>query len=314
MSAASDRLAAGYYNSSPVSGGNPGGLSGGGHVANFPAAANDIGAVAVEVAANAAAAAASAAAAANAPSNVATSATNMTIAGFGATRSPVITETGKVFGLGQQVVVALTSSPTNQMIGYITGWNTGTRVMDIFVLSSNGSGTGSGAGAWQVSLAPTGGVTTARQVATGGLATGGGNLSADRTITVTAASAAQVAAGTSNSVAVTPQSQAQAVEPQTLTDAANIAWDMSAKLSAKVTLGGNRNLSAPTGARLGESYVLDIYEDNVGGRTLTFDPCFDFGELGTPSLNATALKRSTLYARCLSLSPLSFDSSFKRQA
>lgn len=314
MSAASDRLAGGYYNSSPVSGGNPGGLSGNGHVVNFPAALADLGAVAGEVAAASTAAQASATAAANAVTNVATSASNLTISGFGTTKTLTIAETGKIFGLGQQVVIALASSATNQMIGYITGWNSGTRVMDVYVLSSNGSGSASGAGAWQVALAPTGGVTTARQVLGGGLITGGGNLSADRTLTVTAATAAEVAAGTSNTVVVTPLRQAQALEPQTLTDSASIPWDMSAKLSAKVTITANRNLPAPTGMRLGESYVLDIYQDNVGGRTLTFDPCFDFGEMGTPSLNTGVGKRSTLYARCISVSPPTFDSSFKRQA
>ena len=43
-----------------------------------------------------------------------------------------------------------------------------------------------------------------RQVATGGLATGGGDLSADRTITVQKASGAEAAAGTVDSKAVTP--------------------------------------------------------------------------------------------------------------
>lgn len=56
MTTALERLQGGYYNSAPVSGGNPGGLGDGGHVVNFPQAANDMG----EVGALAAAAAASA--------------------------------------------------------------------------------------------------------------------------------------------------------------------------------------------------------------------------------------------------------------
>lgn len=50
MSTALERLAAGYYNSGLISPANPGGLAGNGHVTNFPAAVNDIGAVAADIA------------------------------------------------------------------------------------------------------------------------------------------------------------------------------------------------------------------------------------------------------------------------
>lgn len=40
-----DRLTAGYYNSRAVSADNPGGLSAGGHLINFPAALADAGEV-----------------------------------------------------------------------------------------------------------------------------------------------------------------------------------------------------------------------------------------------------------------------------
>lgn len=49
-----------------------------------------------------------------------------------------------------------------------------------------------------------GAVPTVRQVLAAGLATGGGNLAADRTITVTKATALEVAAQTRDDVAVTP--------------------------------------------------------------------------------------------------------------
>ncbi|WP_066477436.1 MULTISPECIES: gp53-like domain-containing protein [unclassified Sphingomonas] len=49
-----------------------------------------------------------------------------------------------------------------------------------------------------------GSVPTARQVVGGGLVTGGGDLSANRTLTVTAATAAQVAEGEADNVAITP--------------------------------------------------------------------------------------------------------------
>lgn len=55
-----------------------------------------------------------------------------------------------------------------------------------------------------------GAVPTTLQILTAGLATGGGNLSADRTITVPKASAAQVAAGTDDASAITPLALATA--------------------------------------------------------------------------------------------------------
>ncbi len=56
MTTALERLYGGYYNSAGFSGANPGGLSNGGHVANFPAALADIGVVAQAVGTQSAAA------------------------------------------------------------------------------------------------------------------------------------------------------------------------------------------------------------------------------------------------------------------
>jgi hypothetical protein len=62
-------------------------------------------------------------------------------------------------------------------------------------------------------LAPDG-VPPARQIQTSGLATGGGDLSADRTIDVPAASQAEAEGGTDNAKAMTPLRTAQAVTAQ----------------------------------------------------------------------------------------------------
>lgn len=51
-----------------------------------------------------------------------------------------------------------------------------------------------------------------RSVLVGGLATGGGALTADRTVTVTAASQAQAEAGTDNATAMTPLRTKQAID------------------------------------------------------------------------------------------------------
>jgi hypothetical protein len=58
------------------------------------------------------------------------------------------------------------------------------------------------------------GVPPARQIQVSGLATGGGDLSADRTINVPAASQAEAEAGTDNAKAMTPLRTAQAITAQ----------------------------------------------------------------------------------------------------
>ena len=54
-------------------------------------------------------------------------------------------------------------------------------------------------------------LTSKRQISTSGLASGGGDLSSDRTITVLGSTQAQVEAGTDNSTAMTPLRVAQAI-------------------------------------------------------------------------------------------------------
>lgn len=54
-----------------------------------------------------------------------------------------------------------------------------------------------------------------------------------------------------------------------LTDAANIAWDMSAGINFKVTLGGNRTLDLPSNVKAGQSGTIRVIQDGTGSRTLT---------------------------------------------
>lgn len=306
------RLQSGYYNSAAVSALNPGGLSGNGHVTNFPALLVDVGDVAAQVANDADDAAAYAQSTAASALTNATSTTNTSVTAAGTTKSITFVETGRVFAKGQTISFAISATPANQMICRIDAVDNTAKTMSLTVLSSSGAGS---ATAWTIALAAVSGTPTSRQVIGGGLATGGGDFSTDRTITVTASTPAQVAAGTDNATAVTPSSLAQSLEPQTLADGATINWDMSPKLSAKVTIGGNRNLAEPTNPRLGETYVLDIYEDGTGGRTMTFNVCYDFGGI-TPSMPTAAGARATMTARCLNATPgsIKFDCTFRRAA
>ena len=77
--------------------------------------------------------------------------------------------------------------------------------------------------------------------------------------------------------------------PQTLTDAASIAWNLNNGINAKIVIAGNRTLNAPTNisSNIGESIKLRV-ESSGAGRTLAFNSIFKFGG-GTPAIkNAEA--------------------------
>jgi len=74
----------------------------------------------------------------------------------------------------------------------------------------------------------------------------------------------------------------------TLTDGATISWDMSTQSVAKVTLGGNRTIAAPTNGSTGQFASLLVAQDGTGGRTLTWNAVYEFASDTAPTLTATA--------------------------
>lgn len=56
----------------------------------------------------------------------------------------------------------------------------------------------------------------------------------------------------------------------TLTDGASIAWDVSTKQAATVTLGGNRTLANQSNAVAGGVYIITVTQDGTGTRTLAY--------------------------------------------
>ena len=74
----------------------------------------------------------------------------------------------------------------------------------------------------------------------------------------------------------------------TLTDGANIAWDVQSAPVAKVTLGGNRILNAPSNSVAGQFIYLLVIQDGTGTRTLTWNAVYEFATDTAPTLTATA--------------------------
>jgi hypothetical protein len=89
---------------------------------------------------------------------------------------------------------------------------------------------------------------------------------------------------------LTTVSGAVANVEDTLTDGATITWDVIASPVAKVTLAGNRTLSAPSGTTpiAGQFVSLLIIQDGTGSRTITWNAVYEFAADTAPTLTATA--------------------------
>jgi len=76
----------------------------------------------------------------------------------------------------------------------------------------------------------------------------------------------------------------------TLTDQATITWDAETQDVAKVTLAGNRTLSAPTNGTNGQFISILVIQDGTGSRTLTWNAVYEFKDDTAPTLTTTASK------------------------
>jgi len=118
-------------------------------------------------------------------------------------------------------------------------------------------------------------VATTRNVNTGSTLTGGGDLSADRTLDI----------DLTNSNTYTAQ---QVFSNGNLTDAPSIVWDVEDKQSTAVTLTANRALANPTNQIDKGTYVLRVVQDGTGSRTLTFGANYKWPGGTAPTLTTTA--------------------------
>jgi hypothetical protein len=153
---------------------------------------------------------------------------------------------------------------------------------------------------------PTGYVQETRTVTGAGLVTGGGDLSANRTLTVQAAITADLHYLNSTTVAVTPDSISDALAEVTLTDAATIAVDLNTFINGAVTLGGNRTLGNPTNATAGKAGRIRVVQDATGSRTLAFSSNWK-RQGGAPTLTTTAAAQDFIVYDVISPTYILYD-------
>lgn len=140
-------------------------------------------------------------------------------------------------------------------------------------------------------------VATSLTISTSGLASGGGDLSANRTINVPAEDAAGFRTGTATNEALTAGGVYSAAAIVTLTDASTIAVNMATFINAQVTLGGNRTLGNPTNPKVGQTGTIDVIQDDTGGRTLAFGSNWKSVGGEAPEIDTTAGAVTALHYR-----------------
>ena len=222
----------------------------------------------------------------NGPNNILNSTTPVTIPVAFPADLTFTVETGKAVAVGQTFTgSSKANATTKQVTGKVKSYIGDQLVLTVTSGNTLGSGSVSD---WQFGIGYGGGVVAAtRQVASGGLVTGGGDLSADRTLTVTAATTAQVRAGTDAATAITPAGLAASAAFITLTDASTIAWDASTGYNAKCVQTAARIIGFPSNLQDGQTYTLNF---DCNGYTPTFHSNWDWGLSGTPTLVTTAGK------------------------
>lgn len=149
-------------------------------------------------------------------------------------------------------------------------------------------------------------VGTGRSIATTSPLSGGGDLSADRTIAMSAAASGTAGYVTTGSQTLDGKktftngaimSASFIMSPVALTDAATVATDASLGNSFRVTLAGNRTLGNPTNPTDGQRAIWEIIQDATGSRTITLDTKFALGsDIFSVVLSTAPSKRDFLGA------------------
>jgi len=83
----------------------------------------------------------------------------------------------------------------------------------------------------------------------------------------------------------------------TLTDGATVTWNASTQQVCKLTLGGNRTISAPTNGATGQFISIAVIQDATGSRTLTWNSAYEFTGDTAPTLTTTVSKADVFVFR-----------------
>jgi hypothetical protein len=100
--------------------------------------------------------------------------------------------------------------------------------------------------------------------------------------------------------AIAPDVAYAAAAVVTLSDGANIAFDMDTGINFDITLAGNRTLDNPTNNDVGQSGFIEVNQDGTGTRTLAYGSKYVFPGGVAPVLTTTASHKDILFYTVLS--------------
>lgn len=213
----------------------------------------------------------------------ATSTTSLVTAGSGS--KSFTTQSGLAYSVGARIRATSTGS-SEWMEGVVTSYSSTTLVVTMDLNSGTGTHTD-----WNINLAGQRGATGATG-STGAAGTIDGTTLSTLT-GVLKANGSNVGTATAGTDYVAPGATTTFTKQQVfggvaLTDATTIAWDVEVAQSAKVTLGGNRTLGAPTHQIDGGTYILRVKQDGTGNRTLSYNSVFKWPGGTAPTLSTSA--------------------------
>lgn len=158
---------------------------------------------------------------------------------------------------------------------------------------------------------------SARLISGGGLVTGGGDLSADRTLTVTNAAAADFRAGTSTALVMTPGDTYAGLAEVALFQNAGVivtgstsgtTLDMAAFVDAALMpLTANATLPNPTNPKVGQSGHIRLGQPSSGGPYTLSVGSFWKREGGPTALTVTASATDLLYYEVVTSTYVYYD-------
>jgi len=119
------------------------------------------------------------------------------------------------------------------------------------------------------------------------------------TLTVEQATAAEYRSATANKFTTPANVWASINSEIALTDAATVAWDMSAGfdfiLLTTSAVGATRQMGVPTNIKVGQKGRLIIQQDATGSRAVTWNGVFKFASATAPVLSTAANSIDVLY-------------------
>jgi hypothetical protein len=246
------------------------GLANGGHRERLVPAFAQIVNIAEFVVEKALEAQASAAAAAGGATTNSTSSSTATLPAVGGTLTLSNIASSSTYQVGMKVAAVSTATPTTKgAYGTVSAWTPGagpnTGTLSLVAEEVVGSGSVSG---WSISLSQFG-VPKARTVATTGLATGGGDLSANRTINVPATAATDVNGGTDATKAMTSAAFWGAQQEVAVPYSGSMTLDLAAGSNFYTTITGAPAIGTPTNMKVGQSITWEL-TNGVGAGVPSF--------------------------------------------